>query len=77
MGKIKTMFQKGTGERFKYKAAVKAKFPDAICKKYSYGRNLVSVPLTGYCVITATKELSGVKPTAEKAWEDAWIKNVR
>ena len=76
-GKLNKMFQKGTGERFKYKDAVKDKFCDAICKKYSYGKNLVSVPFTGYCVQTPTKELSGIKATAEKAWEDAWLKNVK
>lgn len=73
---IKKMFQKGTGERFKYKEAVKSRFHDAKCKKYIYGRNLVSNPFVGYCVTTATKKLSGVKQSAEKAWEDAWIKNI-
>jgi hypothetical protein len=68
------MFQKGTGERFKYKQAVKNKFPQAICTKYSYtGTSTIS----GYVVKTAMEELSGFKGSAEKAWEDAWIKNVR
>lgn len=71
------MLQKGTGERFNYKKAVKKKFCDAICKKYSYGRNLVSVPFTGYCVMTPLKELSDIKSSAENAWADAWLKHVK
>lgn len=68
------MFQKGTGERFKYKKAVKKCFPQAICTKYSYTG---TTTISGYVVKTATKELSSFKGSAEKAWEDAWIKYVR
>lgn len=65
------MLQKVTGERLKYKQAVKNKFPQAVCKKYSYARTST---ISGYVVKTAMKELSGFKHSAEKAWEDAWFK---
>jgi len=71
------MFQKGTGVRFKYKQAVKEKFCAAICKKYSYGRNITSNPISGFVISTPTKELSGFKNSAENAWADAWLKHVK
>lgn len=65
------MFQKGTGERFKYKAAVQEKFPVAKCRKRSYQNNI-----TVYIVTTSLKELSSPKRSAEDAWADAYNKHV-
>lgn len=66
------MFQKGTGERFKYKEAVRKRFPSARCTKLNYNTSYTS--LTGYIVRSTLEEMSGIKPTAEKAWEDAYFK---
>jgi hypothetical protein len=65
------MFQKGTGERFKYKKAVKENFPNAICRKYSFGTSTI---LTYYIVNLGTSQLSASKSTAEGAWIDAWMR---
>lgn len=72
------MFQKGTGERFKYKAAVKEKFPDAICKKSSrksYNGNLYSRFL--FAVWVDSRRISEAFYSAENAWADAWIKHIK
>jgi len=61
------MFQKGTGERFKYKQIVKQSYPNAKCKKYTYQGNI-----TVYAVSTEHERISTMKTTAEKAWADAW-----
>ncbi len=64
------MFQRGTGERFKYKAAVKEKFPKAKCIwAYNFGRMKL------YVVKNEGKELSKLCHSAEAAWSDAYIKN--
>lgn len=68
------MFQTGTGERFKYKEAVKNLHPLACCKKYSYTD--LSNPLVGYGVILDNKQISSIKRSAEYAWSDAYEKLV-
>jgi hypothetical protein len=72
------MFQKGTGERFKYKAAVLEKFPKAKCKRTSqkifntgvYARHL-------YAVYIGEKRISEAFNTAENAWADVWVKKIK
>lgn len=56
------MFQKGTGERFKYKAAVLEKYPTAVCKKR---HNL-------FAIMIGEKRFSDAYATAENAWANAW-----
>lgn len=66
------MLQKGTGERFKYKEAVKEKYPDAKCKKQqSYVTG--SITISGFVVTTPHERLSKYMSTAELAWADAFL----
>ncbi len=70
------MFQRGTGERFKYKEAVKAELPDAICKSvdvngYNQGTKLIR---RLYAIYNNDKRISEAYNRAEDAWSDAWIK---
>ena len=58
------MFQKGTGERFKYKKAILEKYPQAICEKR----------LKWFAVFINGKRFSEAFNSAESAWADAWIK---
>lgn len=72
------MFQKGTGERFKYKEAVIQKFPAAVCKRSpikSFNGNTASRYL--YAVHDGEKRISEAKYTAENAWADTWLKLVK
>lgn len=66
------MFQKGTGERFKYKEAVKKMKPSATCSRHTY--DMTSPAIVGYRVQSATELLSSFKPSAEAAWADAYTR---
>lgn len=66
------MFQKGTGERFKYKAAVLAKIPNA----HSEGRKFLYDIKISYAIFDNEKRISEVFNRAEDAWADAYFKNV-
>lgn len=66
------MFQRGTGERFKYKEAVLEKYPNAICIKLTYKNGFryhVKTMMDG-------KPLSDEFKSAENAWGDAWLKSI-
>ncbi len=66
------MFQRGTGERFKYKQAVKEKFPKAVAVGDRWGRYAI---FTG--ALLQLNRLSSHYKRAEDAWADAWIKHVK
>lgn len=68
------MFQKGTGERFKYKEAVQEKYPNAICVRLTYAHG------TRYHVKDSGgggKTLSKESKTAENAWADVWVREIK
>lgn len=70
------MFQRGTGERFKYKEAVKRVAPTAVCKsEVLYGYNHSS-RLTHrlYAVYIEDKIYSEAARSAEEAWANAYSK---
>ncbi len=72
------MFQKGTGERFKYKESVLVKFPDAVCKrtKQKSFNNAVNAHYL-YAVYNNEKRISEATRTAENAWADCWCKYIK
>ncbi len=70
------MFQKGTGERFKYKEAVKKLFPQALCKRsnqdgYWGGENRRYT----FAVWNGANIIGDAFYTAENAWADVWCKH--
>lgn len=73
------MFQRGTGERFKYKQAVKAKFPTAVCKRTAIKIGGVDTIHSRYlyAIELNNQRISEAENTAEAAWADAWIKHCK
>lgn len=65
------MFQKGTGERFKYKAAVINKLPNAHSESVFISRHRL------YAIFDKTERISEAFLNAENAWADAWVKKVK
>ena len=63
------MFQRGTGERFKYKAEVLKHFPDAKCKAH----NVLGIKF--YTIKINNRETS--RKSAEGAWSACWIKYIK
>lgn len=69
------MFQRGTGERFKYKATSLLKFPNAKSQKRNVGGS--HSVLWMFAIYVNDKRKSETFRRAEDAWADFWINHVK